>query len=131
MAEASGLFAVVTCLRRTGRILCGVTLTRSQVRDLLGRFDIRPKRSLGQHFVVEPNTVRRIVELAEIGSGDRVLEVGPGLGALILALLETPKSLFFDYFLIFWAPLHHVTISLFFHYLLIGLNDSNEGHYNL
>jgi len=89
VAEASGLFAVVTCLRRTGRILCGVTLTRSQVRDLLGRFDIRPKRSLGQHFVVEPNTVRRIVELAEIGSGDRVLEVGPGLGALTLALLET------------------------------------------
>tara|TARA_B100001179_G_C18499704_1_gene363748 strand:+ start:124 stop:873 length:750 start_codon:yes stop_codon:yes gene_type:complete len=44
---------------------------------------------LGQNFVVEPNTVRRIAELAGVGLGDRVVEVGPGLGALTLALLET------------------------------------------
>ena len=44
---------------------------------------------MGQNFVVEPNTVRRIAELAGVGLGDRVVEVGPGLGALTLALLET------------------------------------------
>jgi len=66
-----------------------VTLTRTEARGLLDRFGIRPKRSLGQNFVVEPNTVRRIAELAGVGLGDRVVEVGPGLGALTLALLET------------------------------------------
>lgn len=44
---------------------------------------------MGQNFVVEPNTVRRIAELAGVGLGDSVVEVGPGLGALTLALLET------------------------------------------
>ena len=66
-----------------------MTLTRTEVRGLLDRYGIRPKRSLGQNFVVEPNTVRRIAELAGVGSGDRVVEVGPGVGALTLALLET------------------------------------------
>ncbi len=66
-----------------------MTLTRTEVRDLLDRFDLRPKRSLGQNFVVEPNTVRRIAELSGVGPGDRVVEVGPGVGALTLALLET------------------------------------------
>ncbi len=66
-----------------------MTLTRTEARGLLDRFGIRPKRSLGQNFVVEPNTVRRIAELAGVGLGDRVVEVGPGLGALTLALLET------------------------------------------
>ena len=66
-----------------------MTLTRTEARGLLDRFGIRPKRSLGQNFVVEPNTVRRIAELAGVGVGDRVVEVGPGLGALTLALLET------------------------------------------
>jgi 16S rRNA (adenine1518-N6/adenine1519-N6)-dimethyltransferase len=65
-----------------------VTLTRTQVRSLLDRHGISPKRSLGQNFVVEPNTVRRIVELAEVGAGDRVVEIGPGVGSLTLALLE-------------------------------------------
>ena len=66
-----------------------MTLTRTEARGLLDRFGIRPKRSLGQNFVVEPNTVRRIAELAGVGLGDSVVEVGPGLGALTLALLET------------------------------------------
>jgi len=65
-----------------------VTLTRTQVRDLMDRHGIRPKRSLGQNFVVEPNTVRRIAELAGVGPGDRVAEIGPGLGCLTLALAE-------------------------------------------
>ncbi len=65
-----------------------MTLTRTQVRDLMDRHGIRPKRSLGQNFVVEPNTVRRIAELAAVGGGDRVVEIGPGLGSLTLALAE-------------------------------------------
>lgn len=65
-----------------------MTLTRTQVRSLLDRHGISPKRSLGQNFVVEPNTVRRTVELAEVGRGDSVVEIGPGVGSLTLALLE-------------------------------------------
>ena len=66
-----------------------MTLTRTEVRALLDRHRISPKRSLGQNFVVEPNTVRRIAELAAVGPGDRVLEIGPGVGSLTLALVET------------------------------------------
>ncbi|HEX4862852.1 MAG TPA: rRNA adenine N-6-methyltransferase family protein, partial [Acidimicrobiales bacterium] len=66
-----------------------MTLSRRQVADLLDKHGLRPSRALGQNFVVDPNTVRRIARLAEVGAGDRVLEVGPGLGSLTLALLET------------------------------------------
>ena len=65
-----------------------MTLTRTEVRSILDRHGLRPKRSLGQNFVVEPNTVRRIVELAGVGPGDQVVEIGPGVGSLTLALLE-------------------------------------------
>ena len=65
-----------------------MTLTRTEVRSILDRHGLRPKRSLGQNFVVEPNTVRRVVELAGVGPGDQVVEVGPGVGSLTLALLE-------------------------------------------
>lgn len=66
-----------------------MTLTRSQVTDLLARHGLRPSRALGQNFVADPNTVRRIARLAGVGPGDRVLEIGPGLGSLTLALTET------------------------------------------
>lgn len=66
-----------------------VILTASQVRDLLAAHGIRPSRALGQNFVADPNTVRRVARLAEIGPGDRVVEVGPGVGSLTLALRET------------------------------------------
>ena len=69
-----------------------MTLTRTEVRELLDRHGIRPKRSLGQNFVVEPNTVRRIVELAAVGPGGRVLEIGPGVGSLTLALAEVGQG---------------------------------------
>jgi len=66
-----------------------VTLTRTEALSLLQKFEIRPKKSLGQNFVVEPNTIRQIVELAGVEPDDYVLEIGPGLGSLTLALLET------------------------------------------
>jgi 16S rRNA (adenine1518-N6/adenine1519-N6)-dimethyltransferase len=66
-----------------------VTLSRPEVLRLLGDNGISPSRALGQNFVADPNTVRRIARLAGVGSGDRVLEVGAGLGSLTLALAET------------------------------------------
>jgi 16S rRNA (adenine1518-N6/adenine1519-N6)-dimethyltransferase len=66
-----------------------VTLTRRQVRDLLDENGLSPSRALGQNFVADPNTVRRIARLAGVGAGDRVVEVGAGLGSLTVALAET------------------------------------------
>jgi 16S rRNA (adenine1518-N6/adenine1519-N6)-dimethyltransferase len=66
-----------------------VTLSPRQVAELLRAHDLRPSRALGQNFVADPNTVRRIARLAGVGPGDRVLEIGPGLGSLTLALVET------------------------------------------
>jgi len=63
-------------------------LTPASVRTLLADHGLRPRRALGQHFLADPNTARRIVRLAGIGEGDRVLEIGPGLGSLTLALVE-------------------------------------------
>jgi 16S rRNA (adenine1518-N6/adenine1519-N6)-dimethyltransferase len=66
-----------------------VTLTRKEVLGLLEQHDLRPSRALGQNFVVDPNTVRRIARLSGVGPGDRVLEIGAGLGSLTVALAET------------------------------------------
>jgi 16S rRNA (adenine1518-N6/adenine1519-N6)-dimethyltransferase len=61
----------------------------SDVRTLAARHGIRPTKQRGQNFVIDANTVRRIVRAAAVTSEDQVLEVGPGLGSLTLALLET------------------------------------------
>jgi len=58
-----------------------------QIRDLAGRLGVRPTKSWGQNFVIDANTVRRIVRLADLGPDDVVVEIGPGLGSLTLALL--------------------------------------------
>ena len=63
-------------------------LTPGDVRELAGRLGVRPSKRLGQNFVIEPGTVRRIAALAALRPDDVVLEVGPGLGSLTLALLE-------------------------------------------
>jgi 16S rRNA (adenine1518-N6/adenine1519-N6)-dimethyltransferase len=63
-------------------------LGASDIRGIAGRIGVRPTKKLGQNFVVEHGTVRRIAAIAAPGDGDVVLEVGPGLGSLTLALLE-------------------------------------------
>ena len=67
-------------------------LTRGDVLDLLERHGIRPSRALGQNFVVDANTVRRVARLAGVGPGDRVVEIGAGVGSLTLALAATGAS---------------------------------------
>ena len=62
-------------------------LGAGDVRDLADRLGVRPKKQRGQNFVIDGNTVRRIVRTAELRDDDVVIEVGPGLGSLTLALL--------------------------------------------
>ncbi|WP_166867863.1 16S rRNA (adenine(1518)-N(6)/adenine(1519)-N(6))-dimethyltransferase RsmA [Salinibacterium sp. ZJ70] len=60
----------------------------AEIRDLAEKLDLQPTKKLGQNFVVDGNTVRKIVRIAGVESGDHVLEVGPGLGSLTLGILE-------------------------------------------
>ncbi|MEM9034842.1 MAG: 16S rRNA (adenine(1518)-N(6)/adenine(1519)-N(6))-dimethyltransferase RsmA [Actinomycetota bacterium] len=64
-------------------------LSARQIADALDAHGLAPTKALGQNFVVDPNTVRRIARLADVGPGDRVVEIGAGLGSLTLALVET------------------------------------------
>jgi 16S rRNA (adenine1518-N6/adenine1519-N6)-dimethyltransferase len=64
-------------------------LSPTDTRALAQRLGVAPIKSRGQNFLIDPNTVRRIVKLAGLGeSGERVLEIGPGLGSLTLGLLD-------------------------------------------
>ena len=63
-------------------------LSAGDIRGIAGRLGVRPTKKLGQNFVVEQGSVRQIAALAEVRPGDVILEVGPGLGSLTLALLE-------------------------------------------
>ncbi|MFT5530403.1 MAG: 16S rRNA (adenine1518-N6/adenine1519-N6)-dimethyltransferase [Candidatus Poriferisodalaceae bacterium] len=69
-----------------------MTLSSRDIKDLLSSADLEPRKSLGQNFVSDPNTVRRIARLAGVGPGDQVVEIGAGLGSLTLALIETGAS---------------------------------------
>lgn len=64
-------------------------LTPPDVRRLCAELGVRPTKTLGQNFVHDAGTVRAIAAAADLGPGSRVIEVGPGLGSLTLALLET------------------------------------------
>jgi 16S rRNA (adenine1518-N6/adenine1519-N6)-dimethyltransferase len=63
-------------------------LTPGRVRELLARHELRPSKALGQHYLADPNTARKVARLGGAGPSETVLEVGPGLGSLTLALRE-------------------------------------------
>ena len=69
-----------------------MTHSRPRIHDLLDEHGLAPRRDLGQNFVADPNTVRRIADLARVGVGDHVVEIGAGLGSLTLALADTGAS---------------------------------------
>lgn len=70
-----------------------MTLTRAHASDQLRDAGLSPRRALGQNFVVDANTVRRIAKLSSVGPGDNVIEIGAGLGSLTLALAETGANI--------------------------------------
>lgn len=67
-------------------------LGASDIRALAEELGVRPTKTLGQNFVIDGNTIRRIVAAADIAPGETVLEVGPGLGSLTLGLLDAAGS---------------------------------------
>ena len=67
-------------------------LGASEIRRLAAELDVTPTKKLGQNFVTDANTVRKIVQAARVQPHERVVEVGPGLGSLTLAILETGAS---------------------------------------
>jgi 16S rRNA (adenine1518-N6/adenine1519-N6)-dimethyltransferase len=67
-------------------------LGAAEIREIAERIGVRPTKKLGQNFVVDANTCRKIVKSADVGPDDVALEIGPGLGSLTLAMLETAKS---------------------------------------
>ncbi|WP_369369765.1 16S rRNA (adenine(1518)-N(6)/adenine(1519)-N(6))-dimethyltransferase RsmA [Promicromonospora sp. Populi] len=64
----------------------------AEIRDLAGRLGVRPTKTLGQNFLHDGGTVRKIVRIAALRPGERVVEVGPGLGSLTLGLVEDGAS---------------------------------------
>ncbi|MCX4827543.1 MULTISPECIES: 16S rRNA (adenine(1518)-N(6)/adenine(1519)-N(6))-dimethyltransferase RsmA [unclassified Streptomyces] len=69
----------------------GPLLGAADIRELAAALNVRPTKQRGQNFVIDANTVRRIVRTAEVTEDDAVVEVGPGLGSLTLALLEAAR----------------------------------------
>ena len=67
-------------------------LGASEIREIAERLGVRPTKKLGQNFVIDANTCRKIVSTAKVSSQDVALEIGPGLGSLTLALMEKAKS---------------------------------------
>jgi len=70
----------------------GALLGPAEIRDLAAQLDVTPTKKLGQNFVHDANTVRRIVAAGRVGPDASVLEIGPGLGSLTLGLTETGAS---------------------------------------
>ena len=74
------------------RLPAAKLLGPAEIRDLAELLGIQPTKKLGQNFVIDANTVRRIVATAGVAGNETVVEVGPGLGSLTLGLLETGAS---------------------------------------
>jgi 16S rRNA (adenine1518-N6/adenine1519-N6)-dimethyltransferase len=79
---------VASVQRKSGCPLTIRLLGRTEIRRLAKELEFRPRKSLGQNFVHDANTVRRVVSTSGVGRSDSVMEVGPGLGSLTLALLD-------------------------------------------
>ena len=75
----------------TGPVVNARLLGPAEIRDLAARLGVRPTKRLGQNFVIDHGTVRRIVALAGLRPDDVILEVGPGFGSLTLPLLEVAR----------------------------------------
>jgi len=75
-----------------GEVVAARLLGPAEIRDLAELLDVTPTKKLGQNFVHDGNTVRRIVQVAGVQRGETVLEIGPGLGSLTLGLLEAGAS---------------------------------------
>ena len=67
-------------------------LGAAEIREIAERIGVRPTKKLGQNFVVDANTCRKIVKSADVGAMDVALEIGPGLGSLTLAMMESAKE---------------------------------------
>ena len=67
-------------------------LVAAEIREIAERIGLRPTKKLGQNFVVDANTCRKIVKSADVGPTDIALEIGPGLGSLTLAMLESASE---------------------------------------
>jgi Dimethyladenosine transferase (rRNA methylation) len=63
-------------------------LGAAEIRQLAEKMDIHPTKKLGQNFVIDPNTIRKIVSKANLSADETVVEIGPGLGSLTLGLLK-------------------------------------------
>src|SRR5690606_41372342 len=70
----------------------GALLGPAEIRDLAGRLGVRPTKTLGQNFLHDGGTVRKIVRTANLRPGERVVGVGPGLGSLSLVLVVAGAS---------------------------------------
>ena len=69
-------------------------LTPSTTRQLLDEIGVRPRKALGQNFLIEPNLVRKSIAMAEVADGERVVEIGPGLGTLTRGLLAAGTEVY-------------------------------------
>ena len=67
-------------------------LGATEIREIAEKLELHPTKSLGQNFVIDANTCQKIVRLAVISQGDHVVEIGPGLGSLTLALLQATNK---------------------------------------
>ena len=87
MAALHGAAAAVDSIR--GVAADSMTLSGREITELLTRHGVAPSRALGQNFLADPNTVRRIVRLADIDRASNVVEIGPGVGSLTTELAAT------------------------------------------
>ena len=72
-------------------------LGATEIRELAAKLELKPAKSLGQNFVIDSNVCQRIVRQVEINPNDVVLEIGPGLGSLTLAILDFSKFFFWNF----------------------------------